>query len=124
LWTGGPGALNQHLFTVTSDAFQKWYCYLWILEHLEGFRQIAAGKATTMGHIQRYHLAEARVLSPPRPLLDQMDGVMSPLVDAIISRGVECRTLEAVRDALLPKLISGEMRVPYAERVLEEAKLC
>jgi type I restriction enzyme, S subunit len=52
LWTGGQDALNQHLFKVTSDKYPKWLCYLGIHQHLDDFRHIAAGKATTMGHIQ------------------------------------------------------------------------
>ena len=53
LWCGGRGALNQHLFKVTSTVFHKWFYYLWTLHHLDEFRLIAADKATTMGHIQR-----------------------------------------------------------------------
>ena len=59
LWAGGQEALNQHLFKVTSTGFPKWFYYLWIHEHLPTFREIAAGKATTMGHIQRHHLTDA-----------------------------------------------------------------
>jgi type I restriction enzyme, S subunit len=62
LWCGGPGALNQHLFKVTSERYPKWFYYLWTRAHLADFREIAAGKATTMGHIQRGHLNAARVL--------------------------------------------------------------
>ena len=30
VWAGGPGALNQHLFKVTSTEYPKWLCYMWI----------------------------------------------------------------------------------------------
>ena len=56
LWCGGRGALNQHLFKVTSSKFPKWFYFLWTRHHLPDFRATAAGKATTMGHIQRHHL--------------------------------------------------------------------
>ena len=65
LWAGGAGALNQHLFKVTSREYPKWLCYLAIHHHLDDFRHIAAGKATTMGHIQRRHLSEAKLAIPP-----------------------------------------------------------
>ncbi len=52
LWTGGLGALNQHLFKVTSERYPKWFYYYWIKQHLPVFRAIAADKATTMGHIK------------------------------------------------------------------------
>ncbi|MBW7864588.1 MAG: restriction endonuclease subunit S [Candidatus Hydrogenedentes bacterium] len=113
LWSGGLGALNQHLFKVTSDKFPKWFYYLWIHEHLGEFRHIAAGKATTMGHIQRGHLSAAKVLVPPQPLLDAMTKVMSPLIATITVNATQSRTLAALRDMLLPKLISGELRVEH-----------
>lgn len=64
-WCGGDGALNQHLFKVTSTEVPKWFYYLATRQHLPTFRQIAAGKATTMGHIQRQHLTQAKVAVPP-----------------------------------------------------------
>ena len=40
-WFGGKGALNQHLFKVTSSHFPSWFCFLWIRQHLPWFRAIA-----------------------------------------------------------------------------------
>ncbi len=111
LWCGGRGALNQHLFKVTSQEFPKWFYYLWTLYHLDEFRLIAAGKATTMGHIQRGHLTAAKVLVPPKHLLDAMTRIMSPLIDRIVANRIQSRTLAALRNVLLPKLLSGELRL-------------
>jgi len=119
LWAGGRGALNQHLFKVDSIEYPKWFCYLWIHRHLDDFRHIAAGKATTMGHIQRHHLSEAKVVVPPRDLLKALDPIFSPLIESQWRRKVQSRILEELRDTLLPKLISGELRVQDAERHLE-----
>lgn len=110
LWCGGPGALNQHLFKVTSPEFPKWFYYFWTLYHLDEFRLIAAGKATTMGHIQRGHLSAAKVLIPSQLLLDAMTRTMSPLIDQLIANRIQSRTLTTLRDTLLPKLLSGELR--------------
>jgi type I restriction enzyme S subunit len=118
LWCGGPGALNQHLFKVTSPEFPKWFYYFWTLYHLDEFRLIAAGKATTMGHIQRGHLSAAKVLIPPKPLLDNMTRTMSPLIEQIIANRIQSRTLATLRDTLLPKLLSGELNVAGAENEL------
>jgi type I restriction enzyme, S subunit len=108
LWAGGKGALNQHLFKVTSAEFPKWFYYFWIHEHLADFREIASGKATTMGHIQRYHLADAKVSVPPPEVLASADRVLGPMVEQISQRRVQARTLAEVRDALLPRLLAGE----------------
>jgi type I restriction enzyme S subunit len=111
LWAGGTGALNQHLFKVTSDTYPKWFYYLWIHEHLSEFRHIAAGKATTMGHIQRHHLTDARVVIPSPRVLEAANGLIDSLLEHSWRRRVESRNLAVTRDALLPKLVSSELRV-------------
>jgi len=119
LWAGGPGALNQHLFKVTSTDYPVWLVYLGIHQHLDDFRHIAAGKATTMGHIQRHHLSAAKLPIPPSELLRAMDSVIRPNLESTWRRRVQSRTLAALRDTLLPKLISGEIRVREAEKAVE-----
>jgi len=110
LWTGGRGALNQHLFKITSTRFPKWFYYLCIHRHLPDFRHIAAGKATTMGHIQRHHLTDAKVIVPEPSVFGAADKTLAPLIEQIMRRRVESRTLATLRDALLPRLTSGELR--------------
>jgi type I restriction enzyme S subunit len=121
LWAGGPGALNQHLFKVTSAEYPRWLCYFAIRHHLPDFRGIAAGKATTMGHIQRHHLSDAKIAMPPAATLSAMDRLVTPIFEGLWKRAVESRTLATLRDALLPKLISGELLVKDAERILQAA---
>ena len=117
LWAGGKGALNQHLFKVTSAQFPKWFYYLSVHQQLPDFRQIAAGKATTMGHIQRRHLTDAKVVVPGPPIFNMADKVITPLIEQVMQRRVESRTLATLRDTLLPNLISGELRLHDAIRL-------
>lgn len=111
LWSHGPGALNQHLFKVTSDRFPKWFYWGWTLEHLDDFRRIAAGKATTMGHIQRHHLTDARVATPPVEVVRIAGGILATLIERQVSHTRQSRRLAAQRDALLPRLLSGKLRM-------------
>lgn len=121
IWTGGTGALNQHLFKVKPINRSKWLCYLWVDHHLPDFQAIAASKATTMGHIQRHHLREALCALPPDNLLRQADKIVDPLFQRSMACSLESRTLAALRNTLLPALISGRVRVPSAERTIEAA---
>ena len=118
-WTGGSGALNQHLFKVTSDRFPSWFFSQWVHHHLNEFRAIAASKATTMGHIQRRHLKEAMTILPPPGVLKLLGQSIGPLVELTIKNELESRTLAETRDLLLPKLMSGEIRLREAEEVIE-----
>jgi len=118
-WFGGRGALNQHLFKVTSE-HPAWFCLHWIREHLSWFRTIAASKATTMGHIKRGHLDEALVAMPNAQHLAAADAVVGPLYGLHASLQIESRKLAAMRDLLLPKLLSGKVRVRDAGAIVEE----
>lgn len=120
IWCGGEGALNQHLFKVTSDIYPKWFYYLWTKYHLESFRQTAASKATTMGHIQRGHLTQAKVVAPSDQFVSAADKYFAPMLDRWISNTLQAKTLAAISDTLLPRLISGQLRLAHAEEAAIE----
>lgn len=114
-WCGGECGLNQHLFKVTSKKYDKWFYYAWTLYHLDRFIAVAADKATTMGHIKREELSKAEILIPDSDSYKRIGEVLGPLYDMIISNRVENRKLAALRDELLPKLMSGEIDVSEVE---------
>jgi type I restriction enzyme S subunit len=120
VWNGGRGALNQHLFKVTSNEVPKWFYFFATRQHLSDFRAIAAGKATTMGHIQRKHLTDARIAVAPPESMKKFDAVIASQFDQLVSNAQQSRSLAQLRDTLLPKLISGELRISDAERFLGE----
>lgn len=111
IWCGGTCGLNQHLFKVTSDTYDKWFYYLWTVHHLNNFIAIAADKATTMGHIKREDLAKAEVLIPSEEDYKKISAVMNPIFELITANRIEARKLAELRDELLPKLMSGEIDV-------------
>ena len=119
IWFGGEAGLNQHLFKVTSKYYPKWFYYLWTKHYLERFINIASDKATTMGHIRRADLSDAKVFVPPDHLLKNFNKVFSPILDMIIIKGIEERKLSRLRDELLPKLLSGEIELPDESEVTE-----
>ena len=111
IWNGQDCILNQHLFKVTSEDYPKWFYYLWCKHHLAEFISIAASHATTMGHIKRGDLDEALVLVPDNGELKLMSQQVEPIIEKVITNNNQIRTLTALRDTLLPKLMSGEVKV-------------
>jgi type I restriction enzyme S subunit len=116
VWTGGPGALNQHLFKVTSEQYPRWFYLLATKHHLPVFREIAANKATTMGHIQRRHLSEALIAVAPNSLMSRATEVLAPIIGEMVALRLQARELAVTRDTLLPKLLSGELQAQHTER--------
>lgn len=111
-WTGGTGALNQHLFKVTGTNVPDWYSYLSTKSFLSFFREIASGKATTMGHIQRGHLTESKLAIPNSDLIKRATEIIEPIFSLKIKTLIENRNVAEIRDSLLPRLISGELQIP------------
>jgi type I restriction enzyme S subunit len=111
LWNGEKCILNQHLFKVTSANYPKWFYLEWCKQHLAEFISISLSHATTMGHIKRGDLDKAMVLIPSDNELLTMSKIMTPLLEKRIVNGKQIHTLEKMRDTLLPKLMSGEVRV-------------
>jgi type I restriction enzyme S subunit len=59
---------------------------------------------------------------PPSALLRAFDSVIAPMIASMLARSAETQTLTVLRDTLLPKLISGELRIAAAEkRIAAEA---
>lgn len=111
VWTQGEGALNQHLFKVSSDEFPQWFYGQWVHHHMPEFQLIAASKATTMGHIQRGHLSDAVTVCPQEGAIEVMSSTMQPIWERMVHNELENRTLAETRDYLLPRLMSGAVRV-------------
>jgi type I restriction enzyme S subunit len=111
VWDGEKCVLNQHLFKVSSTEFPKWYYLMWCKHYLAEFIAISSSHATTMGHIKRGDLDAAMVLVPGKVEFDEMSQQMTPLLNKQIVIARQRKTLEKLRDTLLPKLMSGEVRV-------------
>ena len=64
------------------------------------------------------HLKKIKLLRPPDFLLKNFEKSTLPLIRKVLHNRCQSRTLSALRDTLLPKLISGELRVKDAERFI------
>lgn len=120
VWVRDEAIVNQHIFKVICTNFPAWLVHNRLNAVLHRFRSIAADKATTMGHIQRKHLDETFV-EVPVTKLGQLSHLCAPLWNRFISAQLESMQLAALRDALLPELMSGRMRVDEAGRLVSEA---
>jgi type I restriction enzyme S subunit len=71
-----------------------------------------ASIGTTIPYVKWDSLGRYKIVLPPESLLEEFENTVAPLVQRIARNGEESRTLAELRDALLPKLLSGELRVP------------
>jgi type I restriction enzyme S subunit len=111
---------THHVFAARlKDTAGDWTTFIFLLLLQDGFRERAAGYATgtTVLALPREALLDLRFVAPPSSVVAEFGRMASPLFERRWHAEKESRTLAAVRDALLPKLISGELRLKDAERV-------
>jgi type I restriction enzyme S subunit len=120
-WFGDEALVNQHIFKVICEGFPQWFVHQHLLDALPFFQGVAADKATTMGHIKRDHLRRVPVPLPSRDVLEAAGRVIEPLYQRILRNERESLTLVSMRDALLPKLMSGEIRLRQIHTLAEQA---
>lgn len=111
VWCEGKGALNQHLFKVSSRKFPKWFYYYWTKHFLPIYQSIAEGKVTTMGHIQRRHLTDTMINVPDETTLKVADEIISPIFERLILSKTEIQIITQLRNSLLPKLMTGQIEI-------------
>lgn len=111
IWAGGDGALNQHIFKVTSDSHPRSFCYFVLLDYLRHFRMMADLRKTTMGHITSDHLEQSQIAIPDDAVAKDFEVAANPLLDRIVKAHEEIQQLNELRDWLLPMLMNGQITV-------------
>jgi type I restriction enzyme S subunit len=118
---GERGLFSHHIYRIDpkSDSYLPlWYFYL--LFRTQRFHDIVAGHSngTTVNMLPADGLQRPLFVVPPRELVNQFDKFFAPTQARIDQIYDENLSLAALRDALLPKLIAGAVRVADAERVV------
>jgi type I restriction enzyme S subunit len=115
---GVPMAMNQSCYGLRGKAGKKGFHTYFVTRALVSqLQQHAHG--SVFDTITRDTLAGVQVALPPAAVVEQFEERVSPLMERIRNNLHESRTLAALRDALLPKLLSGELRVPAAAKLVE-----
>ena len=125
VWSGGPAWLNQHIFRVLPfRTFEKYFVFYLLRSLKPVFAAIAKNKQTTgLGHFTIRDMKQLLIVWPIESLIIKFNEFVGPVFKYWFSNIFESSLLSSLRDTLLPKLISGELRVPDVEKFLKEAGL-
>lgn len=97
----------------------KWFLYQQLLILRSKLNQIASGSVQKNLNIKL--VSTQRFAIPTSQFLERYSSFASPVYKKILSNTQSNQILSQLRDTLLPKLISGEIRVPEAEDIVESA---
>ena len=97
--------------------------YLYLAFSEDGFVTKASGaqEGTRMPRADWGYMRRQPMALPTPPVLAEFDAVVSPLLDRMRAAIEQVATLTAIRNSLLPKLISGELGIKEADKVVEVA---
>ena len=122
VWPHGEAWLNQHIFRVVPKSDQDRSFILLTLKYLKPvFAEIARDKQTTgLGHVTVSDLKRLQVVQPNKQLLERWNELVDPILERAFFVEQKAQTLATLRDTLLPRLISGQLRLPDAEALIED----
>jgi type I restriction enzyme, S subunit len=116
-----PVAVNQGFIAMICDGpLPNHYVLHWAHHNMETI--IGNANGTTFLEISKANFRPLQVLVPPPDVLTAFVAQVDPLYRRVVANLKQSRTLAALRDALLPKLISGEVRVGDVERFVGAAQ--
>ncbi len=117
-------AVNEHVFIVRAKSWRyQRYLFFWLDQDWMTQEIISLNSNSAQPGINQQGVRSLPFLKPPDRVVEAFDGMAKPLTDRLFAACLESRTLAAMRDALLPKLIRGGIRVRDAERFLKERGL-
>ena len=117
IWSKGVGWLNQHIFRVIpkNNALKYFIYYAMRLKRRE-FVQIARNRQTTgLGHVTLADLKRIKMAIPEEKIVNSFNAIIRPVFERTYENLVEDNHLSLLKNTLLPKLISGKIRVTVSE---------
>jgi len=109
-----PLAINQGFIAMKPRApASSAFLFFWVRAAHEQI--VARANGSTFLEISKANFRPIEVIVAPVAVMDTFDSLVTPLYQRAVTLATETKTLAALRDALLPRLISGQLRVPDAE---------
>lgn len=108
VWTPKPGVGSAFIYTLAaSTAFNS------------AMRQLVTGTSNSHQRVKPDQLAEVQAATISDAVLAQFDAIAAPMLQQVVHNRRRAAALAEARDTLLPRLISGKLRLPEAETITE-----
>ena len=105
-----PLAINQGYIAIIDDkGYSKEFIYLWLKNNMDYVHSYANG--STFQEISKSSFKSLQITVPPEKLRFDFQQTILPIFSKIKVNQIQIHTLEKLRDSILPKLMSGEVRV-------------
>jgi type I restriction enzyme S subunit len=113
-------AIGRGLAALRSNEGHQSYLY-YLLDNAKNRWDTFNSEGTVFGCITRTNIADSKIVIPHVAVVERFQSMVGAMDDLIENNEQESHILTIIRDTLLPKLLSGEIRANDAERLLREA---
>ncbi|MEV5752464.1 restriction endonuclease subunit S [Actinoallomurus sp. NPDC052308] len=114
--------INEHVYRIRlKRPFTQAFGYFWLSSGYLMDEMRRRGTGVAIPGLNSLAVKGLPIVQPPADRIGKFDSEASPLIDRALHAAKESRVLAELRDAMLPKLMSGEMKIRDAERAVEEA---
>lgn len=108
--------INEHVFRIrVKPPLNQAFLYFWVWSDAVMHELKHRGGKAAIPGINQSDVRELKLAVPNEEVLIAFDELTSPLISKIFSNAMQAKTLATLRDTLLPRLISGQLRLPEAE---------
>ena len=115
-------AINEHVYRLRA---QQWYgqncLYFWLSSDAVKSEMRIKGTGVAIPGLNSAQVKSLATLTPTPDVSQCLDAILEPFVHRVLSNSNESRLLAQTRDFLLPRLMSGDVRVRDAEKILEDS---
>ena len=98
------------------------YCFFSSPDFLQHLCQLVTGTSNSHQRVKPDQISSTACVVPPPAILAAFAEVARPMFERVYENRQQAQTLATLRDTLLPRLISGALRLPEAEALVEEAQ--
>lgn len=115
--------INEHVFRVRlKEPFCQAFLYYWLWSDAVMHELKHRGGKAAIPGINQADVKELKLIIPDESVLEKFDDLTAPLVGKIFANAKRAQTLTQLRDTILPRLISGQLRLPDAEAMLKRVE--
>ena len=110
--TAEKSQTNQQINSILCrDEISHFFVFLYMRRLGPKIRDLGSGGSTTL-NLNKTQFSRIKLIVPRVEVLDEFNHLVEPLFEKTLDNQLQTQALEAIRDTLLPKLMSGEIRVP------------
>ena len=121
LITSREAHTNQQINSlIPAEKNTLYYLYSSFLGMEKSLKDLASGGAVTL-NLNTSNFSKIKLMLPPTPVLDAYNSSVNSLYEKNLKSLIQNQELAKLRDTLLPKLMSGELRIPDAAALVDEA---